>query len=141
MRYLTLALLLALTGCVTGPNGRTLDTDRIARVAGRAAFIGATIDLRHHPEHRAAYEAAVAGLKTVEAIENPDGAALAQALAHLPIAQLESDEGLVIVEVICSVQDELQASAVPLQQPELVRKTAPALRSGLERALAGVPKG
>ena len=133
---LLLPILLLLTGCVTTPNGtKKIDSDRVARIAGRSAYIGGTIYLRSKPEDRGRFEAAVTALKIVEAMDSPDGSAMAQAMSGLPIRQLDSNEGFIVVELAAMIWDDELSKLIPISQPELVRKVAPQIRSGLERAL------
>lgn len=132
------ALTILLGGCTTLPDGgKTVDVDRLARVSGRAAYIGSVVWLSKKPEDRGKFTSAVQALKVVESMESPDGSALAAAMSDLTEVKRLDDGGTAIlyVEAVCLLWDEVLASKIPLKQPELVKKAAPQIRSGIERAL------
>lgn len=126
-----------LAGCATAPNGtKTIDAQRVGRIAGRAAYVGGVIYLKSKPEDRGRFEMAVTALKVLEASDNPDASAMAAALKGLPISELKGDDGWLIVQAACAVWDLVLSERVPIEQPALVKVVAPQVRMGLERALA-----
>jgi hypothetical protein len=122
-----------LCGCASTP---AVDADRLARIAGRSAYLGARLWLRGHPEDKPKILAAVAALKVVEAMSQPDAAALAAALENLPTKEFRGDDGALLIEGACFIWDEILAERIPINRSDLVKKTAPQIRAGLERAAA-----
>lgn len=134
---LLLALLL-LPACVSTPQGKQLDTDRVARIAGAAAYFGVAVDLTEHPDHRPAYAVAVEALRGLEAQNNYDPIAFAEALRELHIREFEGPEGVIFVQAAVFLWDEALAVVAPVTRAELVQKVLPKVRSGIERALEAV---
>lgn len=139
---LLIALAILPLGCKTpvatpqNPNPTpVIDVARVAHVAGAAAYLGGSLDLIKNPDHRPAFELAVAALRSLESSTNYDAASLAQALAALDIRELKSPEGALYIQAALIVWDEALRYAEPITQKELVRAVLPQIRSGLERAL------
>lgn len=131
-------LLLLLPGCVTTPTGTKVDTDRVARIAGAAAYFGVSFDLTENPEHRAAYAVAVEALRGLEAEGNYDPIAFAEALRELKVREFSGPEGTLFVQAAVFLWDETLAIVAPMTRAELVQKVLPKVRDGIERALKAV---
>ncbi len=138
-----LLILLLPTGCITRPvvtsDGKTnivqtLDLNKVARIAGSAAFLGGSLDLARNPTHRPAFVAAVEALKSLESSKNYDSAALAMALQGLNIRELKGD-GVIYIQAALIIWDETMDFATPVLRQELVVLVLPQIRSGLEKAL------
>lgn len=132
-------VLLALnSGCVTTSTGeKKLDVDRVAHIAGTAAYLGGSLDLLKHPEHRKAFKVAVVALASMEDSENYSAAELAQALQGLNIRELSGAEGVIYIQAALFVWDEALKVSTPITQQELVKAVIPQVRDGLQRALDG----
>ena len=131
------ALLSTTTGCTTTNPGSPpqIDPQRVARIAGAAAYIGASVDLLQNPTHRPAYELTVAALKSLEDANNYDATALAQAIQRINQAELTSPEGAIYVSAALLVWDELLHATTPVLEQDVVKAVLPAVRIGLQRAL------
>lgn len=125
------------TGCVTAPDGaRTVDTQRVARLAGVAAEIGATAYLQKRPGDRLYFEAAANGLTALDATGDYDPAKFAAALQALPIRELRGPEGSLYVGLALVAWEELSAEAARLDKTDWVKPVLQRVQLGLERALA-----
>lgn len=133
---LATAGLLPLAGCKTAADGsRTVDSDRVSRIAGTAAQLGTTIYLAQHPEQRPSFAAAEQALTALADRQNYDPAAFSAALQGLPINELKGPNGSLYVSVALVVWDEVAAQATGVDKEELVKKTLVAVRDGLRRSL------
>lgn len=126
-------------GCVTGPDGaRTVDAERVARIAGVAAATGSNLYLQKHPEHRGDFVIARNSLFVLESTGDFDPVRFADALKQLPIKELKGPEGALYVGLATIAFEELSTYAksrnldrVAWVKPVLVR-----VRAGLDEALA-----
>jgi hypothetical protein len=136
---LPLLLLAALftPACVTTPGGKLEpDTERIARIMGRAAYYGTVFYLTDHPQARPDFVIAAAALQTMENTTNWDYVAFSDALAALPIRQLQGDQGTIYIQLGLDVWDEALQLSTPILKSKLVAATVPRVRDGIQRALA-----
>ncbi len=137
-RFLALPLsaFLLLAGCITGPDGKQhVDTDRVSRLAGVAASIGAHAVLMGNPTYRPAFELAVTALTALIDAKNYDPAAFAAEMQKLPVDALNSKNGSLYTSVAMVVWDEAAHAATGLDQEALVAKTLLSVRDGLASAL------
>jgi hypothetical protein len=129
-------LAVMLVGCATGPNGQaTVDVQRVARLAGVAAEVGATVYLQKHPGDRAYFQIAASALAALDASSDYDPAKFAAALQTLPIRELRGPEGSLYVGLAIVAWEELSAEAARLDKTVWVKPVLERVQLGLERAL------
>lgn len=126
--------IVAFTGCASmSPQTQS----RIQTGATIAAYVGTSETLRAHPEYRKGFEIAVAELKVLE-IGPIDTVKLLEIVNRLPVKELKSDRAQMIITVATIVlADEI--GATPLEKLNDLKPVVTAIRSGIERGLAGSP--
>src|SRR5262245_15790811 len=103
---LVAALACALPGCKSTPTDKPPDSARVASIARIAAYTGTRVHLTKSPGDRPYFESARESLASLSAGGNYDPAALSQALSKLPIKELQSTEGALIVGTAVMLYDE-----------------------------------
>lgn len=140
---LTIGLIYAMTvlsGCVTSSTGqKTLDVERVARIAGAAAQIGSQAYLQKHPDQLASFVVAYEALGALDASGNYEPAAFAAALQNLPIKELQGPDGSVYVSVALVVWDELATQTATVDKTTWVKPVLKSVRAGLGRTLGRTP--
>jgi hypothetical protein len=140
---LTAALIAGLTtfaGCTTTPTGqRVPDVGAMTFTAQSASYVGARMWLREHPEDRSAFERSRDGLKILIAAGTFSAQDLTVALQKLPIRELRSDEGAVIVDVAVVLWDNYGRQLADLDKARVfdtyILPVAKAIYKGLDQAL------
>lgn len=135
----------ALVGCFTGCNWlrNTTVAQKIAlasTIAYEATFVGTAIDLKSHPERRAAYELSAAFLDSWLIANANTQADLAVALQKLPIKEFQSDTGALIVSGIVTVYSLAKDTFIDIANtPPWIAGVGGAISRGLHGALALSP--
>ncbi len=135
---LCLLPLALLTGCASIGSNPAADAQRIQRVstiAELAAFTGTEYWLKDHPQDRPYFALSLAALDSLLKDRNYDPQALSEALASLPIKQLQGEQGTLIVSAATILYDAYAAEAVNLDKAIYIAPVIAAIRNGLFRAL------
>lgn len=128
---LALSTALLLAGCAGG--SRTA-VDRFAGLIKWGAYMGTTVDLVAHPEHRPAFNLAVAELKRLEASKKIDFVDLHAVLSKLPIKEFRSERAsLFITGTTFLLHESLQS--IDLSNADNMLAVTSAMREGIERGL------
>lgn len=132
-----LMALFLFTGCVTSPDTgkKELDTVKVAAIVKEAAKQGSAWDLDNNPEHKRYYVTAVQLVAKLLKDENYDRSELARALADLPIRQLQSESGALIIGTAVSVYDVYADRAVDLDKVKYMKPIIQAIHDGLQETL------
>jgi hypothetical protein len=109
-------------------------------LAELAAYDGATLWLKAHPGDRGYFDAAQQLLTSLIADAKWDPVAFQQALATLPIKELKTDTGSIIVGSAVALYTMALREAQPIDQPALVKAFEIGVRNGLQWALSGTPR-
>jgi hypothetical protein len=137
------SLMLAGSGCAifkqpagTDPAAATaLKVRRVAAIARGAAFDGAVIEIAQRPGDRAYFVAAKIELDDLLSSQNYDPVAFRAAILKLPIKELRSPVGAIVVNNAIEVFDELQAEHVDLSGVVWLAPVITAVRDGFQKAL------
>lgn len=125
---------LLLAGCATTSQPNQLAWFRL--VGQLAAYDGATIRLRNHPEDRAAFAKAQAALQQFNAAEQWDPTMLVLLLKNnLPVNELKSDNAALIFTSALLIFQQA-TGPIEIRTPELVKAFAGGIDAGLTMALA-----
>jgi hypothetical protein len=135
--YILLLALALFAGCATPPSGAQLQ--RWGLIAEQAAYTGAAVDLRQHPEHRAQWKVGALALERLTAQPSPHPEALAAALQELPLSELHGPDGSLAAQGAVLVFDSALAF-LPVDQAGLVPVFAARMAAGIQRALNTYPK-
>lgn len=143
-KILTITLLvLPLIGCSTTKLGNAESEqrriDRVATVSTVAANTGTHVALLKNPQYRPAFSTAVDGLDYLLANGNHDPLALREVLAALPIDELRSQEGAIIVDNAVILFDSYARDTIDLDQTKYMRPVIAGIRDGMARALDQTP--
>jgi len=135
-----LACLAFLPGCATTstqtPAEQQAATVRRVQTGVRLAVqIGATIDLKGHPERRPAYQAASAGLSELVAQEKWDAQAFALALASTGNSAFTSGNATLVLTIVPQLIDALNGDRVNLDQVVYLKPAITGAADGLKAAL------
>lgn len=126
------------TGCVTNKTPTTVGekAQRMAMVAELASFTGATVWLSGHPEDRDKFVTALNAVELLLLAENGTPAQLAEALKGLPIDELKSKEGTLIIGAAAILYDAYLREYVNMDTTVYLKPVIAGIHSGLSRALA-----
>lgn len=123
-------------GCRTVTGDGTLEV--AARLTETAVATGVSIDLAANPDHRAIYQTGALTLSQLLR-DGADASQLSAAIQALPIKELRSPTGVLLVGVGISVVDLAGATLFDIQSVPAMVKIATAVRDGLDAALASPP--
>lgn len=135
-----LALLVS-SGCSSTPRNSAQPEDgvqrmaRVATVAELAAYTGAGYWLLEHPQDRDKVGMVVLALDQLGSTNGFNALALHQALSALPVKELKSDKGALIVGAAVLLYETELSRLTPIEQNTYVAIVASRVRSGLNRAL------
>jgi len=135
-----LACLAFLPGCATTstqtPAEQQAATVRRVQTGVRLAVqIGATIDLKGHPERRPAYQAASAGLSELVAQEKWDAQAFALALASTGNSAFTSGNATLVLTIVPQLIDALNGDRINLDSVVYLKPAMVGANDGLKSAL------
>lgn len=135
---LCIGVLLPGTGCssLNGPPDPKWGT--IAKVVTRRGTYEA---VKAHPEYRVAFELTVAALDNLILREQVDTQDLLAALQKLPVDELRTDDGALLVQDALDLYDALVGDTLRLKDDTQLRAIVIAIRDGLSGGLAMVPDG
>lgn len=124
---------LLITGCATNS---TVDwRSDIATTANLAAYVGASVDLQDNPERRPAWVAAEVLLGSIIKDDDYTPSQLVAALEGLPVKELRGGKGTLVVGSAVILWTRL-AARIDIDRTELVKVVVPAVRAGIQQALA-----
>jgi hypothetical protein len=126
------AALLA-TGCA-GLNQSTDTGKRIQTAARLAAFVGSSEFLRQNPNARGGFEKAREDLVILENAEHVDFITLLQIIQRLPVKELHSERGVMIITATTLVLQDYAAN-LPVEKLDELKPLAKAIREGIDLAL------
>lgn len=137
---LLLACLAFLPGCATTsnqtPSEQQAATVRRVQIGVRLAVqIGATVDLKGHPERRPAYQAASDGLNELVAQEKWDAQAFAVALATSGNKAFTSGNATLVLTVVPQLLDALNGDRINLVQVVYLKPAIIGAADGLKAAM------
>ncbi len=126
-----------LPGCATAPpaEDEVARLHRVATVAEIAAYTGAGYWLLEHPNDREKITIAVAALDALSSTNGFSAAALHKALLTLPISELKSDKGALLVGGAVLLYEAELNRLTPIHQGPYVAVVTGRVRAGLQRAL------
>jgi hypothetical protein len=136
--YIIAIISLLLPGCATAPKPTDDQVDRlnrIATVAEIAAYTGAGFWLVEHPTERDKVQLAITALDALSSTNGFNGAALQQALSTLPLKELKSEKGSLLVGAAVLLYETEFSRMTPIEQGPLVAIVSARVKSGLQRAL------
>lgn len=135
-----LAIVTSIIALFVGPGCSSIPQEtkitRMKGIAELAAFTGATVDLRDNPDHKPFYVASVAALDSLLKSQDYSPVKFTEALNQLPIKQLSSSKGDLIVGVAVILWDQYLAEMIHVDQTVYVAPVMTAVRNGLNRAIA-----
>ena len=127
------------TGCASTPKAPKEDDlqrmTQAATVAEIAAYTGAGYWLVEHPNDRGKIEMAITALDALSATNGFNGAALSQALSGLPIKELKSQQGSLLIGAAVLLYETELTRLTPIDQGPYVAVISGRIRAGLQRAL------
>ena len=108
---------------------------RVEAIARLATYGAVTTDLQSHPERRVTYEQAEAGLAKLVAAKQWDADDILNALSAVPMDQMDSTEGVMMISGGLILLDAVGGSRTELVQSEFLRAAAVGIDDGLKLAL------
>jgi hypothetical protein len=102
-------------------------------LAGQAAYVGATVRLASHPQERARFERAHAGLTAALAAGNFEAESFAVIVRELPV--LRDGPRALYAGLAVMLWNDLMGDASLIDKAPVVRRTMESVRDGLGRAL------
>lgn len=126
---------LLLSGCATTRLTEEQKLNRVVTVSTLAANTGTRIALIRNPDYRPHFETALAGLEVLLAEANYDPLALRAVLSQLPLKELRSAEGALIVDAAVILFDAYAAEMIDLDRVRYLRPVIQGIRDGIARAL------
>lgn len=133
--------ILASTGCATNREPLT-DEQRVARVvdvATMAANTGTRLALIEHPEWREDFEAALKGLDWLLEDQNPSVMDLRAVLKKLPVKELESRKGIVMIDTATVLFNTVRRDYVDLDRVKYLKPVIQGIADGMRGALEQIP--
>jgi hypothetical protein len=137
LSLLSLASLLALApGCATTstPSGDQT-AERVGAVVELAAYTATSLHLTNRPSDRRWFVATVAALDALITAEAYNPAALQEAFLSLPIRELKSDKGALIITAAQILYETELRRLINIEQRPYVAAVARHARNGFARAL------
>ncbi len=135
-----MALMISGSGCVTSETGkRELDVIKVAKIVREASKQGAAWDLGNNPDHKKYYVTAVQLVAKLIQDENYDSSELAIALSDLPIRQLQSETGVLIVGSAVTIYDVYSNKVVNLDKTKYLKPIMQAIHDGIQETLESTP--
>ena len=135
--FVILSFLLPGCATVSTPSGEQT-AERVGAVVEVAAYTAASLRLADHPEERRWFAATVASLDALIGREAYNPEALREALLALPIKELKSDKGALIITAAQILYETELRRLVSIDQRPYIAAVARHARNGLARAL-GLP--
>ena len=126
-------------GCATFKPGGLLSPMRVEAISRLAAYVGATADLRAHPEHRVPMEIAQDRLAALVASRRWDADAAARILSETAIPEFQGSEGAVRIVGGLTLIDALGLGKWDAREATHVAALITGVEGGLRLALA--PRG
>lgn len=135
-----LACLAFAAGCATTSNQTPAEQQaatirRVQTGVRLAVQIGATIDLKGHPERLPAYQAASAGLSELVAQEKWDAQAFALALASTGNSAFTSGNATLVLTIVPQLIDALNGDRINLDSVVYLKPAMVGANDGLKAAL------
>lgn len=121
------------TGCATVQPGAPTQAERIGNIAEVAAYTGTAVWLVDHPADAPKFAAAAAALGVLTAPSPED---LHRILYTLPIRQLKSEKGVIIIGAAILLYESELPRLTPIDQQSLAGTVARRIQSGITNALA-----
>ena len=127
-----LAVVALFVGCSTTQPGSGSQTERIGNLVELAAYTGTAVWLVDHPGDAPKFRAAAIALG---ALTTGDPIALHQILSTLPIKELKSEKGAIIIGVAILLYEAELPHLTPINQASLAALVAKRIQSGINLAL------
>ena len=127
------AILYGCSGCAS--MSPTQQAAMVQAVSFDAASIGAGVDLRDHPDHRALYTVVKVGLDRLIADGTYDPLAFREAVEMLPISELRGENGALIILGAVSIFTLSTGYLDITNSPPLLQAAITGMRDGLAQAL------
>jgi hypothetical protein len=136
---LIVATALAVAGCTTTPEGKTVpDIARIAMITQEAATIGTAEALARKPEWKVQFSVVVVELTKLESESDITVESLLRIVSQLPVDKLQSDNARLAFSSARLLVAASGWSTVAIVRSEQLRPVVTALRNGLVAGGAGL---
>lgn len=141
LSIMTIFLMLSLCGCVTNSEGKKVPDVRLMQsVAQTAAYTGTALWLKAHSNDRGKFELARSSLAALIAAGSFDAVQLTQVLQTLPVKELQSEQGTMIIGAAVSLWDAYGRQLGELDKAKVfdtyILPVAKSILTGLDAGLA-----
>lgn len=124
-----------LCGCATTPQTDTQKVARVATISRQAAFVGTKVYLQENPDARPYFVASAAALDVLLQSQNVTPEDFSKAMQGLPVKELQSDSGALIVGSAVVLYDAFLAEHVNLDANAYLRPVIAAVHDGIAKGL------
>lgn len=134
-KYISIGIAILFTSCASTPQVSQNTVRRVSLAAELAAYTGTSLDIKAHPDHRIMYETAQIALDAMLAESNYDPVKFAEVIQQLPIKEVGTSEGALVVTSAVVIWQEYSEEVLKLDKGVYIKPIIISVNNGLKRAL------